>query len=118
VPACFALQAAVHALSPLGLSSLGVFAKRRLFFEFVQFINDASSLSRRYQVGPAHLFHPLRRAGQPKSHLHRASPHLITPRLPASIIEMPIKAPYSPALIPPLESPLTTPPQGHQWRRS
>jgi hypothetical protein len=31
------------------------------------------------------------------------------PRLPASIIETPIKAPYSPALIPPLESPLTPP---------
>jgi hypothetical protein len=58
---------------------------------------------------------PLPRAGRPKFRLHRASPHLIAPRLPASIIEMPIKAPYSPALIAPLESPLTPP--GHQWRR-
>jgi hypothetical protein len=32
-------------LVPLGLSSLGVFAKRLLFFEFAQSINDAFSLS-------------------------------------------------------------------------
>jgi hypothetical protein len=39
-------QAAVRALGPLGplgLSSLGVFAKRRLFFEFAQSVNDVSS---------------------------------------------------------------------------
>jgi hypothetical protein len=100
----------VHTLGPLGLSSLGVFAKRCLFFEFAQSVNDASSLSRRYQVGPAHQFHPLPRVGRPKSRLHRASSHLIAPRLSASIIETPIKAPYSPTLIPPLESPLTPPP--------
>jgi hypothetical protein len=108
VPAHFAPQAAVHALGPLGLSSLGVFAKRRLFFEFAQSINDAFSLSRHHcHVGPAHQFHPLPHAGRPKSRLHRASPHLIAPRLLASIIETPIKAPYSPTLIPSLESPLT-----------
>jgi hypothetical protein len=109
VLAHFAPQAMVHALGPLGLSSLGVFAKRRLFFEFVQSVNDAFSLSRHYHVGPAHQFHPLPRTGRHKSRLHCASPHLIAPRLPASIIETPIKDPYSPALIPPLESPLTPP---------
>jgi hypothetical protein len=31
-PTRFTPQAAVRALNPLGLSSLGVFAKRRLFF--------------------------------------------------------------------------------------
>jgi hypothetical protein len=67
------------------------------------------SLSRHNHVGPAHQFHPLPRTGRSKSCLHRASPHLIAPRLPVSIIEMLIKAPYSPTLIPPLESPLTTP---------
>jgi hypothetical protein len=97
-------------------SSLGVFAKRRLFFEFVQSVNGVSSLSRRYQVGPTRQIHPLPHAGRPKSRLHRASPQLIASHLPASIIEMSIKAPYSPALIPPLESPLT-PPLGHQWHR-
>jgi hypothetical protein len=105
----FAPQAAVHVLGPLGLSSLGVFAKRRLFFEFTQSVNNASSLSCHYQVGPARQFHPLPRAGRPKSRLHCASPHLIAPRHSTSIIETPIKAPYSPALIPPLESPLTPP---------
>jgi hypothetical protein len=114
-PARFTPQAAVRALDPLGLSSLGVFAKRRLFFEFAQSVNDVSSLSRRCQVGPTPQIHPLPRAGRPESRLHRASPQLLALRLPASIIETPIKAPYSPALIPPLESPLT--PHGHQWCR-
>jgi hypothetical protein len=115
-PARFAPPAAVCALGPLGLSNLGVFAKRRLFFEFAQSVNGVSFLSHRYQVGPTHQIHPLPRAGRPESRLHCASPQLIAPRLPASIIETPIKAPYSPALIPPLESPLT-PPLGHQWHR-
>jgi hypothetical protein len=97
----------VHALGLLGLSSLGVFAKRRLFFEFAQSSNDASSLSCHCQVGPARQFHPLPRAGQPQSRRHLASPHQITLRRPTSSIETPIKAPHSPALIPPLESPLT-----------
>jgi hypothetical protein len=107
VPARFTPQATMHALSPLGLSSLGIFAKRRLFFEFAQSANDAFSLSCHYQVGPAHQFHPLPRAGRPQSRRHLASPHPITPHRPASSIETPIKAPYSLALIPPLESLLT-----------
>ena len=110
VLARFAPQATVHVLGPLGLSSLGVFAKRRIFFEFSQSGNDASSLSCHCQVGPTHQFHPLPRVGRPQSHHHLASPHLITPRRLASSIETPIKAPYSPALIPPLESPLTPSP--------
>jgi hypothetical protein len=77
--------------------------------------STAFPLSRHCQVGPTRQIHPLPHAGRPKANLHRASPQLIAPRLPASIIELPIKAPYSPALIPPLESPLTPP--GHQWRR-
>jgi hypothetical protein len=108
-PARFASQAAVRTLGPLGLSSLGVFTKRRLFFEFAQFVNGVFSLSCRYQVGPTRQIHPLPHVGRPESGLHRASPQFITPRLPASIIETPIKAAYSPALIPPLESPLTPP---------
>jgi hypothetical protein len=100
----------VHALGPLGLSSLGVFAKRRLFFEFAQSGNGASSLSCHCQVVHARQFHLLPRAGQPQSRRHLASPHPITPRRPASSIETPIKAPYFPALIPPLESPLTPSP--------
>jgi hypothetical protein len=44
-PAGFAPQAAVRALGPLSLSSLGVFAKRRHFFMFAQSINGVSSLS-------------------------------------------------------------------------
>jgi hypothetical protein len=67
-------------------------------------------LSHRCQVGPTRQIHPLPHVGRPESRLLHASPQLIGPRLPASITEMPIKAPYSPALIPPLESPLTPPP--------
>jgi hypothetical protein len=100
-------QAAVHVLGPFGLSSLGVFAKRCLFFEFAQSSNDAFSLSRHYHVGPARQFHPSPHAGRPQSRRHLASLHPITLCRPASSIEMPIKAPYSPALILPLESPLT-----------
>jgi hypothetical protein len=109
-PARFAPQAAVRALAPLGLSSIGVIAKRRLFFEFAQSINGVSSLSHRCQVGPTRQIHPLPHVGRTESRPHCASPQLIAPRFPASIIKTPIKAPYSPALIPPLESPLTPPP--------
>jgi hypothetical protein len=110
VPTCFAPQATMHALGPLGLSSLGVFAKRRLLFEFAQSGNDAFSLSCHCQVGPTHQFHPLPRTGRPQSRRHLVSPHPINPRRPASSIETPIKAPYSAALIPPLESLLTPSP--------
>jgi hypothetical protein len=103
-------QAAVHALGPFGLSSLGVFAKRRLFFKFAQSGNDAFSLSHHCHVGPAHQLHPSPRGGRSQSRHHLASLHPITPRRPASSIEMPIKSPYSPALNPPLESPLTPSP--------
>jgi hypothetical protein len=103
-------QATVHALGPFVLSSLGVFAKRRLCFEFAQSGNDAFSISRHCHVGPARQFHPSPRAGRPQSHRHLASPHPISPCRPASSIEMPIKSPYSPTLIPPLESPLTPSP--------
>jgi hypothetical protein len=80
-----------------------------LFFKFAQSVNGFSSLSRRCQVGPTCQIHLLPHAGRPESCFHRSSPQLITPRLPTTIIETPIKAPYSPALIPPLESPLTPP---------
>jgi hypothetical protein len=55
-------------------------------------------------TGPHLSDSPLPRAGRPCSEIPRASPQLIAPRLPTSIIATPIKAPYSPALIPPLES--------------
>jgi hypothetical protein len=67
-------------------------------------------LSRCYQVRPTRQILPLPHTGRPEARLHRASSQLIAPHLPASIIETLIKAPYSPALIPPLESPLTPPP--------
>jgi hypothetical protein len=66
-------------------------------------------LSHRCQLGPTRQILLVPHASRPEACLHRAPPQLITPRLPASVIETPIKAPYSPALIPPLESPLTPP---------
>jgi hypothetical protein len=112
-------QAAARASSAhLGLRGLGVIAKSRLYFEFAQPGDDAFSLCHR-QLGPTCQIHPLPRAGRPRSEIPHASPQLIAPRLPASIIVTPIKAPYSPALIPPIESPLTPSPAiigvGHKF---
>jgi hypothetical protein len=88
------------------LRGLGVFAKSYLFFEFAQPGDDAFLLCHSH-AGPACQLCRLPCVGRPKARLPRASPELIAPRLPTSIIATPIKAPYSPALIPPLESPLT-----------
>jgi hypothetical protein len=88
---------------------LGVFAKSRLFFEFAQPGDNAFFLCHRH-AGPACQLRHLSRVGPSEACLPRASPQLIAPRLLASIIVTPIKAPYSPALIPPLESPLTPSP--------
>jgi hypothetical protein len=70
----------------------------------------AASPSSLCQLGPSCQVHPLHHVSRPEARLLRASPQLIAPRLPASIIATPIKAPYSPTLIPPLESPLTPSP--------
>jgi hypothetical protein len=105
-----ALQAAARARSAhLGLRDLGVFAKSRLFFEFAQPGDDAFFLCHRH-AGPACQLRRLPRVSRPEARLPHASPQLIAPRLPASMIATPIKAPYSPALIPPLEAPLTPSP--------
>jgi hypothetical protein len=67
----------------------------------------AASPSSLCQPGPSCQIHPFPRVGRPEARLPRALPQLIAPRLPASIIATIIKAPYSPTLIPPLESPVT-----------
>jgi hypothetical protein len=100
--------ARVRAVHP-GQRGLGVFAKSRLFFEFAQPGDDAFFLCHRH-VGPACQLRRLPCVGRPEACLPRASLQLIAPRLLASIIATPIKAPYSPALIPPLESLLTPSP--------
>jgi hypothetical protein len=92
-----------------GLCGLGVFAKSHLFFEYAQPGDDAFFLCHRH-TDPACQLRRLPRVGRPEARLPRASPQLIAPYLPASIIVSPIKAPYSPALIPPLEAPLTPSP--------
>jgi hypothetical protein len=63
-------QVVARTLGPLGLSSLGVFAKRRLFFESAQSSNDAFSISRHCHVGPTRQFHPSPRTGRPQSRHH------------------------------------------------
>jgi hypothetical protein len=92
-----------------GLRGLSVFAKSRLFFEFAQPSDDAFFLCHRH-AGPTCQLRHLPHIGRPEACLPRASPQLITPRLMASIIATPIKVPYSPALISPLEAPLTPSP--------
>jgi hypothetical protein len=103
-------QATVRVCSAhLGLCGLGVFAKSRLFFEFAQPGDDAFFLCHCH-AGPACQLRHLPRVSRPEARLPHFSPQLIAPRLPASIIATPIKASYSPALIPPLEAPLTPSP--------
>jgi hypothetical protein len=63
-------QAVACTLGPLGLSSLGIFAKRRLFFEYAQSGNDAFSISCNCHVGPARQFHHSPRTGRPQSRRH------------------------------------------------
>jgi hypothetical protein len=63
VLARFAPQAAGSTLSPFGLSSLDVFAKRCFSFDFAHSGNNAFSLSRHCHVGPTHQLHPLPHAG-------------------------------------------------------
>jgi hypothetical protein len=105
-----ALQAAARAHSAhSGLRDLGVFAKSRLFFEFAQPGDDAFFLCHCH-TGPACQLRRLPRVGRHEARLPHALPQLIAPRLSASIIATPIKAPYSPALISPLEAPLTPSP--------
>jgi hypothetical protein len=105
-----ALPAAARARSAHpGLRDLGVFAKSRLFFEFAQPGDDAFFLCHRH-AGPACQLRHLPRVSRPEARLPHASLQLIAPRLPASMIATPIKAPYSPALIPPLEAVLTPSP--------
>jgi hypothetical protein len=55
----FALQATGSPLSPVGPSSFGVFAERRISFDFAHSDRDAFSLSRHCHVGPACQLHPL-----------------------------------------------------------
>jgi hypothetical protein len=100
-------------LGPLGLSSLGVFAKRCLFFKFAQSVNGISSHVAAKWAPPVRSTPSSCRPTRSTSPPRLAA--IDRPCLSASMIETPIKAPYSPALIPPLESPLTPP--GHQWRR-
>jgi hypothetical protein len=105
--ACSTPPAAARVRSALpGLCGLGVFAKSHLFFEFAQPGNDAFFLCHRH-MGPTCQLRRLPCIGRPNARLPRASPQLITPHLPASIIATPIKAPYSPTLISPVEAPLT-----------
>jgi hypothetical protein len=110
VLACSAPQATARACSAHpGLRGLGVFAKSHLFFEFAQPGDDAFFLCHRH-AGPVCQLRRLPHVGRPEARLPRASPQLIAPRLPASVIATPIKAPYSPAFIPPLEATSTPSP--------
>jgi hypothetical protein len=59
-------------LSPSGLRGLGVFAKSRLFFEFVQPGDNAFSLCHCH-AGPAYRLRRLPRASRPRSEFLRAA---------------------------------------------
>jgi hypothetical protein len=78
-------QATAHVLGPLGPSRVGIFAERRILFDFAHSGKDTFSLSHHYHVGIACQFHPL--PPPPADRCH-SSP-LATPRRPASNLEMP-----------------------------
>jgi hypothetical protein len=68
VLAHFAPQATVSTLNPFGPSSLGVFAKRCISFDFAHSSNNTFSISCHCHVGPARQLHPLPHAGRSQSH--------------------------------------------------
>jgi hypothetical protein len=81
-------QAATHALSPLGPfgpSRVGVFAERRILFDYAHSGRDTFSLSRHCHVGPACQLHPL--PPPPADRCHSSPP--ATSCCPASNLEMP-----------------------------
>jgi hypothetical protein len=89
-PPFFFCKPRVRSAHP-GLRSLGVFAKRSLFFEFAQPGDDAFSLCHRH-AGPACRLRRLPRAGRPRSEfLHAAAPprRCPTPRMPSSFYNPP-----------------------------
>jgi hypothetical protein len=109
VLACFAPQAAVSTLSPFGLSSLGVFAKRCISFDFAHSGNDFFSLSRHCHVGPA----PSTSSPSPHRPISVTSPPLLAasgyPAPPGLQHRDANRSLYSPALIPPFNPPPLTP---------
>jgi hypothetical protein len=68
-------------LVPLGPSRVGIFAERRIPFDFAHSGRDAFSLSRHCHVGPTCQLHPLPHAGRPLSLLLIASGHPTPPGL-------------------------------------
>jgi hypothetical protein len=58
-PTRYAPQAAGSPLGPLGPSHIGVFAERRILFDFAHSGRDAFSLSHHCHVGSACQLHPL-----------------------------------------------------------
>jgi hypothetical protein len=86
-PARYAPQAADSPLGPLGPSRVGIFAERRILFDFAHSGRDAFSLARHCHVGPACQLHPLPHAGRPLPLLRAAQLH---PRmLPESLLAPP-----------------------------
>jgi hypothetical protein len=77
----YAPQAAGSPLGSLGPSRVGVFAERRIPFDFAHSGRDTFSLSRHCHVGPVCQLHPLPHTGRPLPLLLVASGHLTPPGL-------------------------------------
>jgi hypothetical protein len=99
----FTPQAAGSPFSPFGPSSFGVFAERRISFDFVHSGRDAFSLSRYCHVGPACQLHPLSHAGR---HVPASPRHLRPPCAAQSPTSRCQARSSLPALIPPFNPPL------------
>jgi hypothetical protein len=68
-------------LGPLGPSRIGIFAERRIPFDFAYSDRDTFSLSRHCHVVPACQLHPLPHTGRPLPLLLVASSHPTPPGL-------------------------------------
>jgi hypothetical protein len=77
----YAPQAAGSPLSPLGPSRVGVFAERRISFDFAHSDRDVFSLSRHYHVGSTCQLHLLPHADRPLPLLLVAFGHPTSPGL-------------------------------------
>jgi hypothetical protein len=77
----YAPQATGSPLSPFGPSRVGVFAERRISFDFAHSGRDVFSLSCHCHVGPTCQLHPLPHAGRPLPLLLIAFSHPTSPGL-------------------------------------
>jgi hypothetical protein len=97
----FAPQATGSPLSPFGPSRFGVFAERRISFDFAHSGRDAFSLSRHCHVGPTCQLHPFPPPLTDRCHFSSSPPATLCARPPTLRCQARSSLP---SLIPPFNS--------------